>query len=142
MNTNLGLGNNFLSSKGKVDDSSIKSAKIIGIYFSAHWCPPCRGFTPKLAEFYNAVNKNEHCIEIVFVTHDKDESSFKEYFATMPWLALEFGDTNKGVLQGKYVSDGIPTLAILKNDGTLLFSDAYGEVGSKGASAFDEWLKK
>ena len=27
------------------------------IYFSAHWCPPCRNFTPMLAEFYNKVNE-------------------------------------------------------------------------------------
>ena len=25
---------------------------IICIYFSAHWCPPCRGFTPILKDFY------------------------------------------------------------------------------------------
>ena len=24
----------------------------ICIYFSAHWCPPCRGFTPVLKDFY------------------------------------------------------------------------------------------
>ena len=29
--------------------------KVIGIYFSAHWCPPCRGFTPKLVEWYGKV---------------------------------------------------------------------------------------
>jgi len=35
-------------------------------YFSAHWCPPCRGFTPKLAEFFENVNScaNEAEIDI------------------------------------------------------------------------------
>jgi thiol-disulfide isomerase/thioredoxin len=28
---------------------------VIGLYFSAHWCPPCRGFTPHLAETYDAI---------------------------------------------------------------------------------------
>ena len=27
-------------------------------YFSAHWCPPCRGFTPQLVKFYNIVNSD------------------------------------------------------------------------------------
>merc|ERR1712130_667492 len=34
--------------------STLLDDKYVGIYFSAHWCPPCRGFTPVLAESYNA----------------------------------------------------------------------------------------
>ena len=25
---------------------------VVLIYFSAHWCPPCRAFTPMLKDFY------------------------------------------------------------------------------------------
>merc|ERR1712099_130164 len=63
-------------------------SKAIGIYFSAHWCPPCRGFTPKLAEMYNNGLKDN--MEIFFVSSDRDQASFDAYFAEMPWQALPF----------------------------------------------------
>ena len=34
-------------------DEVLSDKKIIAFYFSAHWCPPCRLFTPVLAEFYS-----------------------------------------------------------------------------------------
>jgi len=33
-------------------DAALAGKDVILIYFSAHWCPPCRGFTPVLKDFY------------------------------------------------------------------------------------------
>merc|ERR1711907_525809 len=62
--------------------------KPFALYFSAHWCPPCRGFTPKLAEYYNTGLKDK--MEIIFVSSDRDQESFDEYSKEMPWLALPY----------------------------------------------------
>ena len=94
-------------SRGKSDKISVNSidgeGKVVGLYFSAHWCPPCRGFTPKLAEWYTNVTSGllKDKLEIVFVSSDKDEKSFDEYFAEMPWLALPFENRDKKVFKGK-----------------------------------------
>jgi nucleoredoxin len=42
-----------------------------GFYFSANWCPPCRAFTPQLAEVYRVIRKREPGFEIVFVSSDR-----------------------------------------------------------------------
>ncbi|CAF1306990.1 unnamed protein product [Adineta ricciae] len=63
--------------------------KAIGLYFSAHWCPPCRGFTPILVDFYNKYGSEKN-LEIIFISSDNDEESFNEYYQEMPWLTLDF----------------------------------------------------
>lgn len=77
---------------------------VVGLYFSAHWCPPCRGFTPLLVDFYNSLKlKNGDVkLEIVFVSWDKDVSGFWDHFSAMPWLALPFDpDKQKKVRTGE-----------------------------------------
>ncbi|CAF4423383.1 unnamed protein product, partial [Rotaria sp. Silwood2] len=68
--------------------------------FSAHWCPPCRAFTPKLAELYKEAQTTSSSFRVVFVSCDRDEESFNAYRAEMPWSAVPFNaDT---VLKGYF----------------------------------------
>ncbi|MEM9295668.1 MAG: thioredoxin-like domain-containing protein, partial [Planctomycetota bacterium] len=42
----------------------------LAVYYSAHWCPPCRDFTPKLASFYNDFKPDHPNFELVFLSND------------------------------------------------------------------------
>jgi nucleoredoxin len=116
------------------------SGKAIGIYFSAHWCPPCRGFTPKLAEWYNNGLKDK--MEIFFVSSDKDQKSFDEYFAEMPWQTLSYEKrSEKEVLSNLFQVQGIPSFVVLNNDGTVITTDGRSKVTNdpKGEQLPDGW---
>jgi len=90
-------------------------------YFSAHWCPPCRAFTPKLAAFYER-NKATHNFEVLFITLDKDQASFDEYFKSMPdWLAMEFdSEITRNRLAKEMGVEVIPTLIVLDRKGMVV----------------------
>lgn len=73
--------------------SSLKGEdKVLGLFFSAHWCPPCRVFTPNLTDWYTRLRGGvaKDKLEIVYISLDKDEKTFDEYYDTMPWLALPY----------------------------------------------------
>jgi len=115
--------------------------KPIGLYFSAHWCPPCRNFTPKLAEWYNAGLKDK--MEVIFVSSDRDEASFKDYFASMPWKALPFENRDaKNVLSKACGVEGIPHFCVLNPDGTIITQDGRAAVtrDNTGATFPEGWL--
>ena len=99
---------------------SPKDSPFFGLYFSAHWCPPCRNFTPKLKNFYEVVNKNQKQIEIIFVTSDKSEAEFNEYFGSMPWISLPFKDESIDNLKQTFEVMGIPTFLVFNSEGKLI----------------------
>jgi len=109
------LGEKLLSIDGEVDTAKALSGKTaVGFYFSAHWCPPCKQFTPVLAEKYKALKEAGKNFEIVFISSDSAEEEFKEYFAEMPWLALPYSEEKlNGALNKKYKTQGIPYLVIV-----------------------------
>jgi nucleoredoxin len=117
------------------------AGKPIGLYFSAHWCPPCRGFTPKLSEFYKSGLKDK--MEIIFVSSDRDEKSFNEYSAEMPWLSLPFRRRHeKDALSKALDVNGIPALIVINSDGSVVTEDGRGKVmkDPKGQDFPEGWL--
>merc|ERR1711988_950208 len=92
----------------------------VGFYFSAHWCPPCRTFTPKLAEAYKKINSasEKKRFEVVFLSCDRGQEAFDDYYGTHPWLALPYGDGDENEdkndeLSSHFDVSGIPRLVLV-----------------------------
>eukprot|EP00268_Persea_americana_P053185 TRINITY_DN6000_c0_g1_i3.p1 TRINITY_DN6000_c0_g1~~TRINITY_DN6000_c0_g1_i3.p1 ORF type:complete len:361 (+),score=74.07 TRINITY_DN6000_c0_g1_i3:320-1402(+) len=112
------------------------SGKIIGLYFSASWCGPCRRFTPLFAEVYKELYAQGD-FETVFISDDEDEESFKEYFAKKPWLAIPFSDsTTRDRLNKLFEVNGIPRLVILGWNGKVLSNYGVDLVMEYGVEAY------
>ncbi|KAK6926052.1 Thioredoxin-like fold [Dillenia turbinata] len=131
------------------DGTKILVSDLVGkhilIYFSAHWCPPCRAFLPKLIETYQNIKAKDDAFELIFVSSDSDQSAFDSYFAEMPWLALPFGDERSNSLNRIFKVSGIPTLVAIGPSGKTIVTDARDLVMAHGADAYpftEERLKE
>lgn len=113
------FGEMLLTKSGLRPTNDVLSDKrAVLIYFSAHWCPPCKQFTPVLAETYKRYSAKD--VEVVFVSSDRDVGSFDGYYGEMPWTTLPFADRGRqATLSSKFGVNGIPMLTVLRGDGTL-----------------------
>ena len=108
----------------KVDPETLFAENdVVGLYFSAHWCPPCKGFTPILTSTYNTLRGAGSKFEVVFVSSDNSKEEFDHYFGEMPWKAVEFTQEKTMKLGEKYGVRGIPSLIILDKKGNIVRQD-------------------
>ena len=70
-----------------------------------------------LAEMYDYLTETypSHGLEIVFVSGDRDEQSFRNYYQSMPWKAIPFDQLQfvKQALNVTYGVRGIPSFVVL-----------------------------
>jgi nucleoredoxin len=102
-----------------VEFSSLKDKHVL-LYFSAHWCPPCRQFTPQLSKAYTKLKEARgDDFEIIFCSADDSQEEFNEYFGEMTFCALPYDDRQaKKDLSKSLNVRGIPTLVMLSPEGT------------------------
>ena len=113
---------------GHFDDEALEKKKLIALYFSAHWCPPCRKFTPELVDYYNRVATQHPEFEIVFISFDKSQFAMETYMreANMPWPAIDFPKLGGKEAVRKYAGKGIPCLVLVDATGTVISSTYSG----------------
>lgn len=96
----------------------LRDANYVLVYFSAHWCPPCRDFTPLLKNFYEQHHAKKN-FEIVFLSFDKSEKEMRNYFKTEHgnYYCLPYKDakTMSRVWMDTYGFTTIPTLLLFYN---------------------------
>lgn len=127
----------LLTKNGTVSTASALGGKAVGVYFSASWCPPCRSYTPMVADVYRQAKQKKSPFEIVFVSCDNSEDEFQAYFKDHhPWLAMDYNDPDREAFMGKFSVRGIPRLVILKPSGEILVDN----VG--GALDVDRWVQQ
>jgi len=124
------LGPTLLTKKGSTGKTAtlLQDKQLVALYFSASWCPPCKAFSPVLADFYIKYAA-QNGVEMVYVSSDRTLDDFEAYYAKMPWLALPHASPGQPALAAALKIQGIPSLVVLDvQTGLLVTADARTDV--------------
>ena len=137
------IGTELVDAKGNKVETSSLAGKVIGLYFSASWCGPCKMFTPELVKLRD---RNDDKFEVVFVSSDRSAEDQEEYIKDydMEWPAIPYDSPLRGELGAKYEIRGIPSLVIVDDQGNLITKDGRSEMSgsdSDARKALREWRR-
>ena len=118
------------------------AGKLLGLYFSAHWCMPCREFTPTLLEFRNAALEQGHAFEVVFVSADRNQDKMLETMrkAELPWPAIPYDAPQRTNVVTRLGVRGYPTLVIVGPTGEVITANGRRDILNLGLDAFEKWI--
>ncbi len=126
------LGEKLLTSSGESFETAkiVNDAKYVALYFSAHYCGPCRKFTPMFSVLYE--DRPTKDIEVIFISNDTSNDEFNEYFEDMPWYAVPFDLDELDKIKTHYDVSGIPRVIVIDSQtGEIVNNDARGAIASK-----------
>ena len=129
--------------------SMLKGRTVVGLYFSADWCPPCQAFNPLLKQLHSSKRANCNGItrtlppfEVVLVSRCRDRAATEQYFAGLPWAAMTHAEASgkRGrELRNKFYITTIPALVLLDGEGALLCGKAHDMLRDDPTGKYFPW---
>ena len=79
--------------------STLLDSNVVGIFLNAFWSKPGQKFANELNNVYIEANKRKLKFKLVYVSYDKDEETYQEYFEDKfdkSWILWPFDSITKG----------------------------------------------
>ena len=117
-------------------EDALGGKEFVLFYISAHWCGPCRNYTPKLIHWYKQQLSSSSTksvtnfspVEVVFVSADHDMKGFTSYYRTMPWTAIPYDHDAREQVMSLLKVRGIPRLVVYDcRSGKVVEENAVGK---------------
>ncbi|KAE8911758.1 hypothetical protein PF005_g2956 [Phytophthora fragariae] len=132
------LGSTLVSRRGETSTREALAHKsVVGLYFTASTCHPCRAFTPVLATAYRNMTLNAYKslamkdqLDVVLLSVDRSPVAFHDALLQTPFLAVPFH--RREVVQDLWKRYDVKTIP------TLIFVDANGDVVEREGRRFIE----
>jgi nucleoredoxin len=131
----------FLKNKELTDAEVLTKINVIGLLFSASWCPPCQNFEKDLLNLYKEVNREDKVFEVIQINNEKMEKDFDDN-CNNPWLYIPFNDPFMYELVEDYDVKQLPMLIIVNKERTVLSEKGRKDIVDLGNRAFDKWYKE
>lgn len=130
----------------KVQQSHLKTTKIIIFFFSAFWVGATEELIDKLKLLYDEIKKRKVSMEIIYVSADTEEDEFNSYLQRQGrWCAMPYKSNACDELRYRHTITCMPQITVCKNDGTVISNKAKAELFELGINVivtWTEWVQK
>ena len=137
------FGSALLTDKGHKAELSELNGKIIAVYFSASWCPPCRAFSPLLVNLADKLQEEGKPFALVLVGRDQDKKKALAYMKSHDmtgYLVPPEAKENRALCE-RYGVRGIPYLVIVDSSAKTIDAQGRATVQSTPDTAWDKWTR-
>ena len=101
--------------------------KIVGLYFTASWCGPCKAFSPELVRFRDE-NSDDFAFVVVSLDTELEAQSKYAEVSKLNAPEIRLDDPLTATLIERYDAHGIPRLVVFSSTGDLVLNNGCSEI--------------